>query len=617
MAANSAIKVTSIDFDTIKTNLKTYLASQGEFKDYDFEGSSMSVLLDLMSYNTYYQSIYTNMVANEMFLDSAQIRNNIVSRAKMLGYTPRSAQGSTATVRLNITPSASPTPDSITVAKNTTFTSTIDGTDYTFVTPDQTTINSNNGVFAATVNIKEGTPITHRFTVSTSNPVKYILPNENIETDSIAVQVQVSSSNTTANVYSKATNITTVDNNSPVYYIQENNDGKYELTFGDGILGNKLKDGNIVIADYRVVTGADTNGANNFISPDTIAGESNFTATLVTSASGGAAKETDESIKFNAPKNLQAQNRAVTTNDYKTIILAENGDVQNVSVWGGEQNDPPIYGKVFIAGKPVTGDTISSTRKTEIINSLVDRQVQSIEAEMVDPTYLYIVPTIQAYFDPARTILSSGELLTKIKNSVINFETRTLNNFKTTFLYSQLVRSIDNTDDSITDNATKIQIMMKVNHSIGSATTYTLLFNNAFSLPHEGHLGTISSNAFTLDGQTQYFDDDGLGNLRTYYFSGTGSKVVTNPTAGTVDYESGRIQLLSFNPTAISGDVLKIKGVPNSTRVIPIRAQIPLIADTSITMIRSDTLATQDSFTGSLTVGDTTISSTALSSVYY
>ena len=291
MAANSAIKVTSIDFDTIKTNLKTYLASQGEFKDYDFEGSSMSVLLDLLSYNTYYQSIYTNMVANEMFLESAQIRNNIVSRAKMLGYTPRSAQGSTATVRLNITPSASPAPDSITVAKNTTFTSTIDGTDYTFVTPDQTTINSNNGVFAATVNIKEGTPITHRFTVSTSNPVKYILPNDNIETDSIAVQVQVSSSNTTANVYSKATNITTVDNNSPVYYIQENNDGKYELTFGDGILGNKLKDGNIVIADYRVVTGADTNGANNFISPDTIAGESNFTSTLVTAASGGAAKE--------------------------------------------------------------------------------------------------------------------------------------------------------------------------------------------------------------------------------------------------------------------------------------------------------------------------------------
>ena len=596
MAANSAIKVTSIDFDTIKTNLKTYLASQGEFKDYDFEGSSMSVLLDLMSYNTYYQSIYTNMVANEMFLDSAQIRNNIVSRAKMLGYTPRSAQGSTATVRLNITPSASPAPDSITVAKNTTFTSTIDGTDYTFVTPDQTTINSNNGVFAATVNIKEGTPITHRFTVSTSNPVKYVLPNENIETDSIAVQVQVSSSNTTANVYSKATNITTVDNNSPVYYIQENNDGKYELTFGDGVLGNKLKDGNIVIADYRVVTGADTNGANNFISPDTIAGESNFTSTLVTAASGGAAKESDESIKFNAPKNLQAQNRAVTTNDYKTIILAENGDVQNVSVWGGEQNDPPIYGKVYIAGKPVTGDTISSTRKTEIINSLVDRQVQSIEAEMVDPTYLYIIPTIQVYFDPARTTLSSGELLTKVKNSVINFESRTLNNFKTTFLYSQLVRSIDNTDDSITDNVLKIQIMMKVNHSIGSATTYTLLFNNSFSLPHAGHLGTISSNAFTLDGQTQYFDDDGLGNLRTYYFSGTGTKVITNQTAG---------------------NVLKIKGVPNSNRIIPVRAQIPLIADTSITMIRTDTLATQDSFTGSLTVGDTTLSSTALSSVYY
>ena len=614
MPANSALSITSIDFDNIKSNLKTFLASQGELKDYDFEASTMSTLLDVLAYNTYYQSIYTNMVANEMFLDSAQIRNNIVSRAKMLGYTPRSAQGSSATIQLNVTPST--TVDSLTVAKNTSFTSTIDGTDYTFVTPEQTTILNVGGTYSANVVIKEGTPLTHRFTVSTSNPVKYIIPNDNVETGSLAVQVQVSSSNTSANVYSQASNITTVDNNSPVYFLQENVDGKYELTFGDGVLGNSLQDGNIVIVDYRTVNGAVTNGANTFVSPDTIAGESNFSVTVQSNASGGAAKESDTSIKFNAPKSFASQNRAVTINDYKSIITSENGDVQNVSVWGGEQNDPPQYGKVYIAAKPVTGATLSSTRKSQIVESLKDRQVQSIEAEFVDPTYLYIVPTSQVYYDPKTTTLSAGEILTKVKNQIISFESSTLNNYNTEFLFSAFSRAIDNSDTAITDNSTSVAMQQRVNHTVGSGVTYTLLFNNAIFNPHAGHNYVVSSNAFTLNGLTQYYDDDGNGNIRTYYFS-SGVRTVTNETAGTVDYKTGKIILTNFNPTAITGDVLKITATPASNRIKPVRAQIPLIADTTIKMIRTDTLAIQDQFSGSLTVGDTTIASTALSSVYY
>lgn len=614
MPANSALSITSIDFDNIKTNLKTFLGSQGELKDYDFESSTMSVLLDVLAYNTYYQSVYTNMVANEMFLDSAQIRNNIVSRAKMLGYTPRSAQGSSATIQLNVTPST--TVDSLTVAKNTSFTSTIDGTDYTFVTPEQTTILNVGGTYSANVVIKEGTPLTHRFTVSTSNPVRYIIPNDNVETGSLAVQVQVSSSNTSANVYSQASNITTVDNNSPVYFLQENVDGKYELTFGDGVLGNALQDGNIVIVDYRTVNGAVTNGANTFVSPDTIAGESNFSVTVQSNASGGAAKESDTSIKFNAPKSFASQNRAVTINDYKSIITSENGDVQNVSVWGGEQNDPPQYGKVYIAAKPVTGASLSSTRKSQIVESLKDRQVQSIEAEFVDPTYLYIVPTSQVYYDPKTTTLSAGQILTKVKNQIISFESSTLNNYNTEFLYSAFTKAIDNSDTAITDNSTSVAMQQRVNHTVGSGVTYTLLFNNAIFNPHAGHNYVVSSNAFTLNGLTQYYDDDGNGNIRTYYFS-SGVRTVTNETAGTVDYKTGKIILTNFNPTAITGDVLKITATPASNRIKPVRAQIPLIADTTIKMIRTDTLAIQDTFSGSLTVGDTTIASTALSSVYY
>ena len=614
MPANSALSITSIDFDNIKTNLKTFLSSQGQLKDYDFESSTMSVLLDVLSYNTYYQSIYTNMVANEMFLDSAQLRNNIVSRAKMLGYTPRSAQGASATIQLNVTPSTSV--DSLTVAKNTSFTSTIDGTDYTFVTPEQSTILNVGGTYSANVVIKEGTPLTHRFTVSTANPVKYIIPNDNVETGSLAVQVQVSSSNTSANVYSQASNITTVDNNSPVYFIHENVDGKYELTFGDGILGNSLQDGNIVIVDYRTVNGAVTNGANTFVSPDTIAGEANFSVTVQGNASGGAAKESDTSIKFNAPKNFASQNRAVTINDYKSIITSENGDVQNVSVWGGEQNDPPQYGKVYIAAKPVTGATLSSARKTQITESLKDRQVQSIEAEFVDPTYLYITPTCQVYYDPKTTTLSAGEILTKVKNQITSFESSTLNNYNTEFLFSAFTKAIDNSDTAITDNSTSVSMQQRINHTIGSGVTYTLLFNNAIFNPHAGHNYVVSSNSFTFNGLTQFYDDDGNGNIRIYYLS-SGIRTVTDATAGTVDYQSGKIVLTNFNPTAISGDVLKITAAPASNRIKPVRAQIPLIADTTIKMIRTDTLAVQDQFTGSLTVGDTTLASTALSSVYY
>ena len=620
MPANNALKVTGIDFDTIRSNLKTFLSSQNEFKDYDFEGSTIATLLDLMSYNTYYQSIYTNMVANEMFLDSAILRDNVVSNAKLLGYTPSSAQGSTATIRVNVTPSGSP--DSLTVAKNTVFTSTIDGVDYTFVTPEQSVILRDSGSYTADLTIKEGTPVTHRFSVNSIDPKQYVIPNPDADTSSLTVSVQVSSSNTTSNTYSLATNITNVDENSPVYYLQENLDGKFELTFGDGVLGNRLQDGNIVIANYRVTNGTATNGANNFISPATIGGESNFTVTLVEAASGGADRETIDSIKFNAPKSFQAQNRAVTTNDYKNIVVSENPDVQNLSVWGGEQNEPPVYGRVYLAAKPVTGNTLSSARKAEIIESLRSRQVQSIEAEMVDPTYLYVKPTIDVHYDSERTTLSSGELLTKVKNKIIGFETASLNDFKVEFLYSRFLRAIDDADDAITNNSTSIEMQQRVNHTIGSATTYTLNFNNAIFNPHAGHSYAVSSNAFTFNGLTQYFDDDGNGNIRRYYIAAGSTRTYTDSEAGTVDYLTGQIKLNSFNPTAIDGDILKINAVPASREIVPVRAQIILISDVKITMIEdrghlNGSNVTREVFSGNLTVGDETIASTALSTVYY
>ena len=615
MPANNALKVTDINFDTIKSNLKTFLSSQDTFKDYDFEGSGMSILLDVLAYNTYYQSFYTNMIANEMFLDSALLRSSVVSRAKMLGYTPRSARGADATIQVNITPNDSP--DSITVAKNTEFTTSIDGIEYKFVVPEQQTIVGVNGTYSANLVISEGEPVTQRFTVSTNSPVRYILDNENVDTTSLTVAVQESTSNTTSNTYSLASNITNVGNNSPVYFIKENEEAYYELEFGDGVLGNRLRDGNIVIAEYRVVNGDDPNGANTFTSPATIGGYSNFTVTTQSEASGGAAIESINSIKFNAPKNFSAQNRAITANDYKNIILAENGDVQNISVWGGEDNDPPTFGKVFIAAKPVTGTVLSDTRKAAIVLSLEDRQVQSIEAEIVDPTYLYIVPNIQAFYDPEQTTQTPGEIVTKIKNAVTNFENTDLNNFQRTFRSSQFIRKVDDSDTSVTNSASDFTMQFRINHSIGTAVTYTIKFNNEIFHPHDGHIYSISSSSFVLNGLTQFFDDDGFGNIRTYYLTGSTTRVVTNANAGTVNYTTGDITLLNFDPTSVTGGVLKINAKPKSTEIIPVRAQIPLIADTSITLIDDNTKRVVDTFSGDLTLGDTTIAESALSTVYY
>lgn len=615
MPANNALQVTDIDFDTIRSNLKTFLSSQSTFQDYDFDGSGMSVILDLLAYNTYQQSIYTNMIANEMFLDSALLRSSVVSRAKMLGYTPRSARGASATIQVNITPTDSP--DSITVAKNTEFTSSIDGIEYKFVVPNQQSIVGVSGTYSANLVIIEGEPVTQRFTVNSNNPVRYILDNENVDTSSLSVAVQVSSGDSTSNTYTQATNITNVDSNSPVYFLKENEDAYYELEFGDGVLGNSLQDGNIIVAQYRVVNGDSPNGATTFTSPATIGGYSDFTVTTQSNAAGGAGAESINSIKFNAPKNFSAQNRAITANDYKNIILAENGDIQNVSVWGGEENDPPVYGKVYVAAKPVTGTVLSATRKAAVVASLTNRQVQSIETEIVDPTYLYIVPQVQAFYDDTQTTQTPGEIVTKIKNKITSFETTNLNNFQREFRSSRFVRTIDDADTSITNSSSEFKMQFRINHTIGTAVTYTIKFNNRIFHPHNGHIYAISSNSFVLNGLTQYFDDDGFGNVRTYYLSDATTRVVTNATAGTVNYTTGEVILLNFNPTTISGSVLKINAVPYSTEIIPVRAQIPLIADTTISLINDNTKLVVDTFSGNLTVGDTTLAESALNTVYY
>jgi hypothetical protein len=603
MAANSAINVTSLNFDAIKTSMKTYIQAKPEFTDYNFEGSTISMLLDLLAYNTYQNAFYTSMIGNEMFLDSAQLRDSVASRAKMLDYVPRSARGASTTLNVVITPTGAP--NTVTVAKNSQFSATLDGESYKFVTPQAYTFSSNDS-YTGNITITEGRPVTHRFTVSSNSPVRYILPNQNVDTTSITVDVQTSVGNLSSSRYNLASDITQVQANSAVYFLQEVEDSQYEIYFGDNVIGKKPDDNNIVIANYRICNGTLGNDISSFTSPSTLGGFSAFTTTVNASTSGGADKESIDSIKFNAPKNYDTQNRAVLSEDYKRIILRDNGDLQSVSVWGGEENTPAVYGKVFISIKPVNGFTISSQRKTDIRTELKKYNVLSIDPEFVDASFLYIKPTIAVRYNSRATTLSAVAVQTKVTNAIINFENTKLGTFDSNrFRYSQFIQSIDAADSSIVSNLTLITIERRFVPSLTTSSTYNINFNNALNHPHAGHKYIISSSAFTYQNQTCYFDDDGNGNLRIYYLLNS-TRVYLNQTAGLVNYISGLVTVSSFLPTAFVGSALSIFADPTNNDVNAVRNQILLIAGATVSIVDDTTTIVAANTVTATTTGVTT-----------
>ena len=603
MAANSAISVTSLDFDAIKTSMKTYISSKPEFTDYNFEGSTISMILDLLAYNTYQNAFYTSMIGNEMFLDSAQLRDSVASRAKMLDYVPRSARGASTTLNVEITPTGAP--DTVTIDKGSEFSATVDGESYKFVTPEAYTLSSNDD-YTGDITITEGRVATHRFTVSTTSPVRYILPNENVDTTSITVDIQNSADDQNSTRYNVASDISQVQANSAVYFLQEVDDSQYEIYFGDDVIGKAPIDSNIVIANYRVCNGTVGNDINSFTSPSTLGGFNTFTTTVNASTAGGADNESIESIKFNAPKNYETQNRAVLSEDYKRIILRDNGDFQSVSVWGGEENTPAIFGKVFISIKPVNGFTISSQRKTDIRTQLKKYNVLSIDPEFVDASFLYIKPTVTVRYNSKATTLSAVAVQTKVTNAIINFENTKLGTFDSNrFRYSQFVQSVDDADQSIVSNLTLITIEKRFVPSLTTSTTFNVGFDNPLHNPHAGHKFTISSSAFTFQNQTSYFDDDGNGNIRIYYLLNS-SRVYLSQTAGTVNYTTGLVIISAFLPTAFVGSSVSIFANPKNNDVDSVRSQILLIAGATVSVVDDTTTVVAANTVTATTTGVTT-----------
>ena len=597
--SNHKLNVSDLDFDQIKTNLKTFLQSQTEFQDYNFEGSGLSILLDVLSYNTHYLSFIANMSMNENYLDSADVRNNIVSLAKMIGYTPTSPRAPRATIDINVNNASGAT---LTMNKGTVFTTSVDNTQYQYVTNSDTTISPSDGVYQfSDVTIYEGTLVTFKYTYDPEDPdQRFIIPNENVDTTTLKVTVQTSSGDTSSSTYVLAGGYNSVDSTSKVYFIQESEDGKFEIYFGDGVNGKKLENGNIVIMEYIVTNKTESNGASSFSLSGSIGGFSDVTITTSSSSQGGADAETKESIKFNAPLNYASQNRAVTTSDYETLVRSIYPNALSVSAWGGENDETPQYGVVKIAIKAASGSTLTNQTKLDIVNSLKPYNVASVRPEIVDPETTSILLTVNAKYDSKSTTKNAETLKSDIITTLTDYNTNTLQKFDSIFRYSKLTGLIDDTDDSILSNITTVKMRKSFTPTISSSTRYDIYFRNAIYHPHDGHMPELTSSGFKVVGNNNemFLDDDGNGNVRRYYLV-SGVKTYVNNTQGTIDYSTGQITINSLNVSTISNirgsasTSIELTIKPSSNDLIPVRDQI-----LEIDLANSTVNVTADTFIG-------------------
>ena len=575
-ASNSEFIVANLEFDTIKSNLKTYLSSQSLFTDANFEGSNMNVLLDVLAYNTYYNAMYLNHVASEMFLDSAQLRDSVYAHAKQMNYLPTSYTSSVAYVDIDITPGDSP--HNITIPRLTEFSTTVGDNTYTFSTNSAVTVYSNASYVASNVAIYEGTNITE-FYNSNATANTFYIHNYDIDTDSLVVKVRTSNTDTTNTEYTRANTLFNVNSTSNVYFLQGASNGSYEIVFGNDTFGRKLTDGNIVEASYRVSSGGDPNGANSFTSAAAIQGYSTVGVTTNVRAAGGSEYQELNDIKFAAPRSLSVQERAVTTNDYKTLVENEFNDITDMVVYGGEEADPPRFGKVLMVAKSSQYDTLPSFRKQEIIDFINPKSPLTVEPEMLDPTFLRIKVDSKVTYNMNETTSLSGDIVSTVEDAITTFNTNNLGKFNKTFRYSKLVEEINDSDDSILGHDTKTQMIKEIFPETNKSYTNTVSFfqelksDNPVSTAQGGFVAksnpAIESELFTFDSTAgAQFRDDGTGALQIVVANTTALQIL-DANVGSVDYATGNVQITNVTINAIShGTGIKLYGQSNTVDVI-------------------------------------------------
>lgn len=585
----SKLNITELDFENIKQNLINFLSSQSQFEGFDFQGSNLNVLVELLAYNTHYNAFYANMLSNEMFLETAALRNSVVKKAAMLGYTPKSVTASKAILNIQVT-APEETSSTITLDKYNRFSTNFDSVIYNYCTINSYTLyETSNGVYTSNnVYVYQGDPITHTYTVDTSSTdQQFILPNANTDVNTLDVKIKLDVNSSNTYTYTLVDNITTINSSANVYFLKEINDGKFEVIFGDGVLGRKLSDGNLVILSAVITEGDAPNGARTFTSIDEISGYANITVTTSTAAYGGTDRESIESIKFQAPKHYQTSNRAVSVRDYKHIMESHYNDAESITVWGGEDNSPPVYGKVFIAVKPKTGLNLTQSAKDFIVNTLIKpRRVISITPEIVDPDYYYLTVTSTVKYDSSKIKLSPNVIKANIKQAIVNFGTNNLSLFDKKFRYSKLSQVIDNVNVGILNNVTSVKMTKEMIPTLNTSSSYNFKFNNAIYHPFENYRYAVTSTSFVHPDENDvakescHFDD--LNGILRIISSINGIETIVKNNIGIINYNTGEFVINQFSPVSITGDYIKITVVPATSDIVPVRNQILLIENEDV-----------------------------------
>ena len=586
----SKLNVSYLDFDTIKASLRDYLRSQSQFRDYDFDGSGLSVLLDVLAYNTHYNAFYMNMIANEMFLDSANLRSSVVSHAKQLNYTPRSITSAQAKVGVTLRPTDNAA--SAVIEKNTPFTSNVDGNIYTFVTDRAYGATIQNGVFNfPDVTLVEGIPYAYRFTVDSTIPnQRFVLPSSRTDTSVLTVNVQQSLSNTTLVNFVLADNLLEITSTTNAYFLQEVENQQFEIMFGDGVIGTALIDGNVIIVNYIVSDGPAANGASSFTASVPLSGypATNTTVTTLVPAAGGLDAETTDEIRFSAPKNFEMQKRAVTAADYVLSVSEQYSNADSVTVWGGEDNVPPQYGKVFVSIKPVLGYVVTEEAKALVLQNLIRPiNMVSVIPEFVDPDYTFITVNSTVKYNPANTSKTVGDIGSAAYNSVVSYATSYLDKFDLELRYSKLLSAIDNSDLSITNNLTTIQVKKTFSPILESIVPSTVPANYTLDYYNPVVPGTLTSSSFVtvhdaklllatpyVNGNTYTFSDDGKGNVQMIQHR-IGVPDTVCRQCGTINYTTGEVVLQEIIPyTADANGQIAITMSPQQNDILPVRNNI-------------------------------------------
>ena len=533
------LRISELDFDTIKTNLKTFLNQQSEFTDYDFDGAGLNILLDILAYNTHYNAYYLNMVANEAFLDTALLRDSAVSHAKTLNYVPHSTRAPVAIIDFSVE-SNTTTAATMTISDGFSFLSNqIDSKSYNFVVLDDVTVTKANSKFVfENLEIYEGQLVTYNFTHnSATNPKQvFTLPDNNIDTTTLKVTVAPSVGNTSTSVYNKVTDILNVDGTSEVFFLQEERSGKYQIYFGNDVVGKSLPDGASVSTTYLLNNGTAANKANNFVATATLTdslgnSQTNFTITPVSAAAGGADRESVDDIKFSAASQFSTQNRLVTFKDYESYILNNYPNLDSVSIWGGEDNVPRVYGKVFVSLKPSANYYISEAEKQRIIDEIISpKAIVAVQTEILDPEFLYLIVESSVQYDAKKTNSSETAIKQSIRNAVLSYRDRELNKFDTRFILSKMQDGIDETDlNAILGSETVVRVQKRFKPIVGSSQAYTIYFNVPL------HRGTITNKLVSSEFGVN--DSNGVARAVTFEeipqsFSGITSISISNPGTG-------------------------------------------------------------------------------------